>query len=195
MQITINGRTVFAEPGDTVYRAAKKAGIKIPSLCASDHLAPFGSCRLCLCEIQGQAGTPASCTTPVRDGMMVRTETERLNHLRRNEMELYLSEQPPGVEWSEEVQRLALGLGVREVRYPRPSKRATYRDESNPFFVFENAFCISCARCVRACDEIQGTHALTMFGRGFEARPVAGAGPLMGEAAAFATSNCVSCGA
>jgi formate dehydrogenase major subunit len=195
MNITINGRTVIAEPGDTVYQAAKKAGIKIPSLCASDQLAPFGSCRLCLCEVQGQVGTPASCTTPVRDGMVVRTETELVNRLRRNVLELYLSEQPHGVEWPEELQRLALGLGVRQVRYPQPSKRVTHRDESNPFFVFDNSLCVSCARCVRACDEIQGTHALTMFNRGFATRPIAGAGPRNGTTGGFADSNCVSCGA
>lgn len=195
MNITINGRTVIAEPGDTVYQAAKKAGIKIPSFCASDQLAPFGSCRLCLCEIQGQAGTPASCTTPVHDGMVVRTETEQVNHLRRNVLELYLSEQPSGAEWPEQLQRLALGLGVKQVRYSQPSSRVTYRDESNPFFVFDNAFCVSCARCVRACDEIQGTHALTMFARGFATRPIAGAGPRHGNAGGFADSNCVSCGA
>jgi len=195
MKITINGRTVIAEPGDTVYQAAKKAGIKIPSLCASDHLAPFGSCRLCLCEIQGQSGTPASCTTPVRDGMVVRTDTDRVNHLRRNVLELYLSEQPSGTEWPEELQRLALGLGAKRVRYRRPSSRVTSRDESNPFFVFDNALCVSCARCVRACDEIQGTHALTMFARGFATRPIAGAGPRNGTAGGFADSNCVSCGA
>ena len=195
MNITINGRTVIADPGDTVYQAAKKAGIKVPSLCASDHLASFGSCRLCLCEIQGQAGTPASCTTPVRHGMVVRTETEQVNRLRHNVLELYLSEQPSGTEWPEELQRLALGLGVKRVRYSRPSKRVRYRDESNPFFIFDNALCVSCARCVRACDEIQGTHALTMFARGFVTRPIAGAGPRNGIAGGFADSNCVSCGA
>lgn len=195
MNITINGRSVIAEPGDTVYQAAKTAGIKIPGFCASDQLAPFGSCRLCLCEIQGQAGALASCTTPVRDGMVVRTETEQVNHLRRNVLELYLSEQPSGAEWPEELQRLALGLGVKQARYSRPSKRVTYRDESNPFFVFDNSFCVSCARCVRACDEIQGTHALTMFARGFATKPIAGAGPRNGITGGFADSNCVSCGA
>src|SRR5215831_5403238 len=195
MKVTVNGRTVIAEPGDTVFQTAKKAGFKIPSLCASHHLAPLGSCRLCLCEIQGQPGTPASCTTPVRDGMVVRTETERVIRLRRNVLELYLSEQPSGTEWPEELQRLAQGLGVKRVRYSQPSKRVMYRDESNPFFIFDNAFCVSCARCVRACDEIQGTHALTMFARGFATRPIAGAGPRNGITGGFADSSCVSCGA
>ncbi|MEO5631497.1 MAG: 2Fe-2S iron-sulfur cluster-binding protein, partial [Nitrospiraceae bacterium] len=197
MNLTINGRPVTAESGDTIYTAAKKARISIPSLCVSHHLAPFGSCRLCVCEIEGQSGTPASCTTPGRPDMVVRTESDRLRRHRHNIVELYLSEQPENGEVSGPLRELALAYGVNRVRYPdgAHSKRAAVRDDSNPFFTFDNAACISCARCVRACDEIQGTHALTMIGRGFSARPAAGAGSLMGEAAAFATSNCVSCGA
>jgi len=197
IRLTINGRPVLASPDDTVYQATKKAGIWIPSLCLSHQLVPFGSCRLCICEIEGQSDTPASCTTPVRPGMVVCTESDRLRRHRHNIVELYLSEQPEESGMSGPLRELALACGVDRVRYPdgARSKRAPVRDDSNPFFTFDNAVCISCARCVRACDEIQGTHALTMFGRGFEARPVAGAGPLMGEAAAFATSNCVSCGA
>ena len=197
MNLTINGLPVTAEPDDTIYMAARKAGISIPSLCVSHHLAPFGSCRLCICEIDGQSGTPASCTTPVRPDMVVRTESDRLQRHRHNIVELYISEQPEGSEMSGPLCELALACGVGRVRYldGAHQKRAAVRDDSNPFFTFDNAVCISCARCVRACDEIQGTHALTMIGRGFEARPAAGAGTLMGEAAAFATSNCVSCGA
>ncbi len=197
MNLTINGRSVAAEPGDTIYMAARKAGISIPSLCVSHQLAPFGSCRLCICEIEGQSGIPASCTTPVRPDMVVRTESDRLRRHRHNIVELYVSEQPEGSEMSSPLRELALACGVDRVRYPdgARSKRASVRDDSNPFFTFDNAACISCARCVRACDEIQGTHALTMIGRGFPARPAAGAGSFMGEAAAFATSNCVSCGA
>ncbi len=197
MNLTINDRSVAAELGDTIYMAARKAGISIPSLCVSHQLAPFGSCRLCICEIEGQSGTPASCTTPVRPDMVVRTESDRLRRHRHNIVELYVSEQPEGSEMSGPLRELALACGVDRVRYPDGArrKRASVRDDSNPFFTFDNAVCISCARCVRACDEIQGTHALTMIGRGFSARPAAGAGSIMGEAAAFATSNCVSCGA
>ena len=197
LQLTINGRPVTAEAGDTIYMAARKVGISIPSLCVSHQLAPFGSCRLCICEIDGQPGTPASCTTLVRPDMVVRTESDRLRRHRHNIVELYLSEQPEGSEMSGPLRELALACGVDRVRYldGAHQKRAAVRDDSNPFFTFDNAACISCARCVRACDEIQGTHALTMIGRGFSARPAAGAGSIMGEAAAFATSNCVSCGA
>ena len=196
MQITIDGQIVQADPSDTIYRAAQKAGITIPSLCVSRHLTPFGSCRLCVCEIEGQSGTPASCTTPVRPGMVVRTAGERLRRHRHNLVELYLSEQP-GDELSGPLHELALACGVNRVRYPDGAhqKRADVRDDSNPFFVFDNAACISCARCVRACDEIQGTYALTMTGRGFSARPVAGAGAFTNPATAYAASNCVSCGA
>ncbi|HET9575461.1 MAG TPA: 2Fe-2S iron-sulfur cluster-binding protein, partial [Nitrospira sp.] len=196
MQITIDGQIVQADPSDTIYRAAQKAGITIPSLCVSRHLTPFGSCRLCVCEIEGQSGTPASCTTPVRPDMVVRTASERLRRHRHNLVELYLSEQP-GDESSGPLHELALACGVNRVRYPDGAhqKRADVRDDSNPFFVFDNAACISCARCVRACDEIQGTYALTMTERGFSARPVAGAGAFTNPATAYATSNCVSCGA
>jgi formate dehydrogenase major subunit len=188
--LTINGRSVTAAPDDTIYMAARKAGISIPSLCASHRLAPHGACRLCLCEVEGQAGTPASCTTPARDGMVVRTDNARLSRHRRNIVELYLSEHRDGAPLPGPLQELALAYGVNRARYSDHlhRKRAAVRDESNPFFTFDNAACISCARCVRACDEIQGTFALTMAERGFDARPMAGGG-------SFAASNCVSCGA
>ncbi len=195
MKLTINNLSVMATEGETVYQAAKQSGITIPSLCASDHLAPYGSCRLCLCEVEGQVGTPASCTTPVRDGMIVRTESERLDRYRRNIIELYLSEQPDDAETPHVLAQLASAYGVRTIRYGQRARRIHYRDESNPFFAFDNAVCISCARCVRACAEIQGTFALTMIGRGFPTRPVAGSRPLQGSQDGFITSNCVSCGA
>jgi formate dehydrogenase major subunit len=195
VKLEINGQLVLALPGDTIYGAAKKAGIAIPGLCTSDHLAPFGSCRLCLCEVEGLSGTPATCTTQVREGMVVHTESDRLTRLRKHLVELYLSEQPAENRVPEPLQRFAKSLGLRQIRYPQPSTRLDVVDRSNPFFTFDNAARISCARCVRACDEIQGTHALTMLHRGFASRPAAGAAPLAGQSAGFASSNCVSCGA
>jgi formate dehydrogenase major subunit len=186
--ITINGREVTARAGETLYEAAKHAGVSIPSLCASHHLAAHGSCRLCICEIDGRPGVHASCTTPVQMGMVVRTESATLQRHRHNLVELYLSERPREARLPDALEELTESLGVRAVRYETPAARAAERDDSNPFFVFDNAACISCARCVRACDEIQGTFALTMTGRGFESRPMAGEG-------SFAVSNCVSCGA
>jgi formate dehydrogenase major subunit len=195
VKLTINGQAVVAQPGDTIYTAARRAGIEIPSLCASEHLAPFGSCRLCLCEIEGRPGTPASCTTPVQEGMNVSTTSERLVRHRRNIIELYLSEQSEGGQQASVLSELARALGVHTVRYRQPERRRTYEDVSNPFFSFRNDLCVSCARCVRACEEIQGTNALTMAGRGFRAFPAAGAAWLTDSADGFASSNCVSCGA
>ncbi len=195
MDLIINGQRVTAEVGDTVYSASQKAGISVPSLCASSHLSPFGSCRLCICEIEGRPGTPASCTTPVQEGMLVTTTSELLQRHRRNIIELYLSEQPEQGGPATVLTNLARSLGLETMRYRNAEKRLRYEDSSNPFFSFRNDLCVSCARCVRACDEIQGTHALTMMSRGFRAFPVAGGASLGGSTEGFAASNCVSCGA
>jgi formate dehydrogenase major subunit len=188
--LTINGRSIHADAGDTVLGAARKAGIAIPTLCASPHLKPYGGCRLCLCHVEGQNGLAAACTTPVRDGMAVRSDSEILNRHRRNLIELYLSEQPDReLAASEPLLRLARQFGLHEVRYREPEKRVGAVDASNPYFAFDPAKCIACARCVRVCDEVQGTVALSMAGRGFGTRVIAG------NDAGFAASNCVSCGA
>lgn len=186
MIVTINGRKIEAAAGSTIWNAARAAGITIPSLCASPNLKPYGSCRLCLCEVDGQRGYPASCTTPVRDGMVVRTDSGKLNQLRRNIIELYMSEQP---EASLQLRELAAQFGLQKVRYRKPKQRDYKVDASNPFFAFDANKCIACARCVRACDEMQGTFAISMFGRGFESSVTAG------NDVGFAASNCVSCGA
>jgi formate dehydrogenase major subunit len=191
--VTIDGRRIDAAPHDTVMTAARRAGIPIPGLCSSTHLAPNGSCRLCVCDVEGHAGTPSACTTPVRDGLVVQTATDRVLHLRRNLVELLLSERPEGTE-NETLRRLGERLGLTSIRYDGGTRRAAIRDDSNPFFAFDNAHCISCARCVRACDEIQPTFALAMLGRGHGIRPIAGVGPF-GESGTWAGSACVSCGA
>jgi formate dehydrogenase major subunit len=188
--LTIDGRPVQADAGDTVLAAARKVGIPIPTLCASPHLKPYGGCRLCLCHVEGQTGLAAACATPVRDGMAIRTDSETLNRHRRNLIELYLSEQAEqGLAASEPLLRLARQFGLHRVRYREPEKRAGAVDASNPYFAFDPAKCIACARCVRVCDEVQGTVALALAGRGFGTRVVAG------NDAGFAASNCVTCGA
>ena len=187
--LTIDGRTVTVPEGTSVMRAAAEAGIKVPRLCATDMLDAFGSCRVCLVEIEGRAGTPASCTTPVAPGMQVRTQTERLGRLRRGVMELYLSDHPDDL--TGEMRETAAEIGVREARYGRHGANhlAAPVDQSNPYFQYDPAKCIVCSRCVRACAEVQGTFALTVQGRGFESRIVAS----MDER--FLDSECVSCGA
>jgi formate dehydrogenase major subunit len=193
MQITINNRPVYAEAGDTIYAAAARAGINIPSLCASAHLSPYGSCRLCLCEIDGMKGLHASCSMPVRAGMTVRTESDQLTRHRRNLIELYLSERPTG-QSLQDLADLAKAYGVKDIRYRPGAERAPIIDDSSPFFTFDNRRCISCARCVRACDEIQPAFAVSMVGAGFAIRPAWGSAGLDGPGG-IASSTCVSCGA
>src|SRR5262249_25769175 len=92
--LTIDNVSLTVPEGKSIMRAATELGRQIPKLCATDMVEAFGSCRLCLVEVQGRAGTPASCTTPVAEGMVVHTQTERLKRLRKGVMELYISEHP-----------------------------------------------------------------------------------------------------
>ncbi len=194
--LSIDGQDVTVPEGTSVMRAAMEAGIRIPKLCATDSLDAFGSCRVCLVEIEGRNGTPASCTTPVAPGMKVHTGTDRLRRLRRGVMELYLSDHPADTLTSPvagncEFHEVAGQVGLREIRYGRDgaSHLDSAVDGSNPYFQFDPAKCIVCSRCVRACEETQGTFALTVEGRGFASKIAAG----MDEP--FLTSECVSCGA
>ncbi|HVA79437.1 MAG TPA: formate dehydrogenase subunit alpha, partial [Candidatus Binataceae bacterium] len=194
--ITIDGIMLAVPGGTSVMRAAATAGHKIPKLCATDSLEPFGSCRLCLVEIDGARGFPASCTTPVRDGMIVRTESEALAKLRRGVMELYISDHPLDcltcpANGNCELQEMAGAVGLREVRYGYlgDNHLDSPKDESSPFFTFDPARCIVCSRCVRACEEVQGTFALTIDGRGFASKVAAS------QHEPFAASECVACGA
>jgi formate dehydrogenase major subunit len=187
---------VTAESSDTIYTAAARAGIAIPGLCASAQLSPYGSCRLCVAEIEGLKGLHATCSMPVRDGMVVTTDSEQLARHRRNLIELYLSERPQG-QPLQDLADLAKAYGVTQVRYPAGVQRAPVRDESSPFFTFDNQRCISCARCVRACDEIQPAFAISMVKAGFAIRPAWGGAGIDGfqQEGGVATSTCVSCGA
>ena len=194
--LEIDGMVIEVPAGTSVMRAAAEAGVSVPKLCATDTLEAFGSCRLCLVEIEGRAGTPASCTTPVAPGMKVRTQTGRLKTLRRGVMELYISDHPLdcltcSANGDCELQDMAGAVGLREVRYGYDGANHldAQKDESNPYFTFDPAKCIVCSRCVRACDEVQGTLALTISGRGLESKVSASVDEK------FIDSECVSCGA
>ncbi|HEX7884551.1 MAG TPA: formate dehydrogenase subunit alpha [Phenylobacterium sp.] len=194
--LTIDGFEVEVAEGASVMRAAMEAGVKLPKLCATDSLEAFGSCRLCLVEIEGRAGTPASCTTPVAPGMKVTTQSPLLADLRGGVMELYISDHPLdcltcAANGDCELQDTAGEVGLREVRYGYGGGNHLDLpcDESNPYFSFDPAKCILCSRCVRACEEVQGTFALTIQGRGFDSKVAAGADE------PFMESECVSCGA
>ncbi|HTV68962.1 MAG TPA: formate dehydrogenase subunit alpha [Rhizobiaceae bacterium] len=211
--LTVDGRSITVPEGTSIMRASMEAGVEIPKLCATDMMDAFGSCRVCLVEIDGRGGTPASCTTPVGEGMVVHTQSDRLNAIRRGVMELYVSDHP--MAWggnkdgtgASEFDEVAKSVGLAENRYGTEGRNHVVsddgvapgngslmvdyiaRDESNPYFSYDPAQCIVCSRCVRACEEVQGTFALTIEGRGFESRMTAG----MHQP--FLESECVSCGA
>ncbi len=194
--LEIDGSTVTVPAGTSVMRAAALAGGHIPKLCATDSLKSFGSCRLCLVEIEGRKGFPASCTTQVAAGMKVRTQSPRIEKLRRGVVELYVSDHPLDCEECPanghcELQDAAEELGVTGSRYASDgaTQRGVAQDASNPYFVFNPDLCIVCSRCVRACDETQSTLALTIEGRGFGSRVSAS------QHQPFLESECVSCGA
>jgi formate dehydrogenase major subunit len=195
INLTIDGDSVVVPKGTSIMRAAAELGRAIPKLCATDSLNPFGSCRLCLVEVDGKKGTPASCTTPCEPGMVVHTETPKLAKLRRNVMELYISDHPLDcltcpANGDCELQEVAGVVGLRDVRYGQSGSNHldAPTDNSNPYFSFDESKCIVCSRCVRACDEIQGTLALTIEGRGFNSKVSPGGTDFM-------SSECVSCGA
>ncbi|MEH2479767.1 formate dehydrogenase major subunit [Nitrobacteraceae bacterium AZCC 2146] len=213
--LTIDGQSVSVPEGTSIMRAAMEMGTQIPKLCATDMVDAFGSCRLCLVEIEGRAGTPASCTTPAMEGLVVHTQNDRLKKLRKGVMELYISDHPLdcltcAANGDCELQDMAGAVGLRDVRYGYEGENHVFaktknghshsphdcendhwmaKDESNPYFTYDPSKCIVCSRCVRACEEVQGTFALTISGRGFESR----VSPGMSES--FLGSECVSCGA
>ena len=221
VHLTIDGIEVTVPAGTSVMRAAMEAGITVPKLCATDSVEAFGSCRLCVVEIEGRRGTPASCTTPVHAGMKVHTQSSKVKKIRKGVMELYVSDHPLdcltcAANGDCELQDMAGMVGLRDMRYtpgenhydpsgtgarsqaearlrmPEGEANPRYlpKDESNPYFTYDPSKCIVCSRCVRACEEVQGTFALTIEGRGFESRVSAGA-----SGDDFLSSDCVSCGA
>ena len=163
--LNVDGFDVTVPEGTSIMRASMEAGIEIPKLCATDMVEAFGSCRLCLVEIDGRNGTPSSCTTPVTPGMVVHTQTEKLKKIRRGVMELYISDHPLdcltcAANGDCELQTQAGVVGLRSVRYnveanhftPKVRGESNFRymekDESNPYFTYDPSKCIACSRCV-----------------------------------------------
>lgn len=196
VSLEIDGVAVSVPEGTSVMRAAAMAGTSVPKLCATGSLKAFGSCRLCLVEVEGRKGYPASCTTTVTQGMRVRTQSEKLTQLRRGVLELYVSDHPLDCDTCPadghcELQNMARVVGVTGSPYVKLDRAHTPAplDVSNPYFTFDPNLCIVCSRCVRACDETQGTFALTIDGRGIHSKVVAS------QNEPFIQSECVSCGA
>jgi formate dehydrogenase major subunit len=146
--LSIDGRSVTVPEGTSIMRAAMEIGTEIPKLCATDMVDAFGSCRLCIVEIEGRNGTPSSCTTPVVEGLVVHTQTERLKKLRRGVMELYISDHPLdcltcAANGNCELQTQAGRVGLRDVRYGSgvETHLDLTKDESNPYFTYDASKC------------------------------------------------------
>ena len=192
ISLNIDGRKVTAKAGMTVLEAALANGIYIPALCYSPDLKPHGGCRLCIVEIDGMEGMPTACTTPVSEGMVVRTSTTGVDDVRRNIMQLLLADHPLDCltcvkNQRCELQKAAAYLGINERTLPHNDRNIPV-DDSNPFFTIDRNYCILCQKCTRTCDEITCVNAIEVIDRGYESRIGTFADkPLM-------ESNCQSCG-
>ncbi|MHC4480567.1 MAG: formate dehydrogenase subunit alpha [Planctomycetota bacterium] len=174
INLTIDGLPLTVPEGTTVLEAARFAEIYIPTLCWDADLEPVGACRMCIVEIDGMRGLPTACTTQTAEGMVVRTDTDRVNQVRRTICEMLIADHPADcLSCSSnqrcQLQEVASFLGVSEQRMPRIEREALV-DESNPFFTRDLSKCILCGRCVRACLELRGVGAIEVVGRGFESR-------------------------
>ncbi|MBX7212358.1 MAG: molybdopterin-dependent oxidoreductase, partial [Verrucomicrobiaceae bacterium] len=197
----IDGQPCVFKPGETVLNVIDRHNGRghVPTLCDAPQLAPYGACRVCSVEVAMQADGPrrvvASCHTPISAGMHIFTESSKVRRLRKNIVELVLTDHPLDcltceVSGNCELQTVAAKVGIRGVRYPAGANHLDRpKDHSHPYMTSELSKCINCSRCVRACDEIQGQFVLSMHGRGFNAKIIKGLDQ------SFADSSCVSCGA
>jgi predicted molibdopterin-dependent oxidoreductase YjgC len=188
VKVTVDGVELEVERGTTVLEAATAAGRYVPTLCFDDRMAPFGACRVCMVGVEGAPGPLASCTTPCREGMVVDTEDETSRRIAGATVELVLSELPEAPAPHTELGTVARFFELGEPRW-QGERREPSHDRRHPYLVLQHELCISCGRCVRACDEVQGAFALTATGRGFHS------GITAGLDSGFTDSACVSCGA
>ena len=191
--LTIDDKLISAQPGKSVLGAAKDAGIDIPTLCCLEGLSERGGCRLCLIEVEGNPRLPAACVTQVAEGMVVKTQTERLQKYRKMMVELLLAERNHicaacVMNGNCELQAMAAKLGVDHVRYDYLCPDLPM-DASHERNVKDPNRCILCARCVRVCDEVEGAHCLDMMGRGIHCNVITGMNQQWGQA-----RSCTACG-
>jgi bidirectional [NiFe] hydrogenase diaphorase subunit len=188
VRVEIDGVAVEVEPGTTILEAAQAAGRYVPTLCFDDRMAPFGACRVCMVAAEGAPGPLAACTTPCRKDMKVDTTDETSRRIAAATVELVLSELPEPPAEHTELAEVARFFEIGEPRWQGERRRPAH-DRRHPYLALQHELCISCGRCVRACDEIQGAFALTGTGRGFHS------GITAGLDSGFEDSTCVSCGA
>ena len=189
MRVVVDGGELEIAAGATVLEAVRAAGATVPTLCFDDRQDAFGACRVCLVGVAGAPGPLPACTTPCRDGMAIDTRDATARRVATAVVELVLSELPLPPAEHTELAAVARELGVGEPRWPGATHPRVAPDTRHPYLAFQHDQCISCGRCVRACDEVQGAFALTVTGRGFTANVTAGLD------AGFRDSTCVSCGA
>lgn len=197
----IDGKAYPIQKGETVLSFVKrhKGSQEVPTLCDAPNLDPFGSCRVCSVEVavekDGKTKTVASCHTPISEGQYIYPNSQQINELRKNIVELVLTDHPLDcltceVNGNCELQDVAARVGIREVRYPEGANHLDRtKDLSHPYMTSDLSKCINCYRCVRACDEVQGEFVLSMSGRGFDSKIIKGSNQ------SFMESDCVSCGA
>jgi bidirectional [NiFe] hydrogenase diaphorase subunit len=189
MEVFVDGKAVEVPGGATVLEAARAAGAYVPTLCFDDRLEQFGACRVCMVGIEGAPAPVAACTTPCREGMGVETADPTARRVASATVELVLSELPAAPAAHTELGAVARFFEIGEPRWRGAVHKPREADRRHPYLVLQHELCISCGRCVRACDEVQGAFALTATGRGFSANITAGLD------AGFEDSSCVSCGA
>lgn len=195
----LNGQALPIEAGETILEFCRRHEQHIPTLCDDTRLDAFGSCRVCSVDVALTADGPckvvASCHTPIGENMYIYSDSDRVQKLRRNIVELVLSDHPPDCLTCEsngncELQDVAGETGVRKIRYAKGKNHLDQpKDTDHPYMRMDLSKCINCYRCVRACDEIQGEFVLNVAGRGFDSRIIAG------QDVGFNESDCVSCGA
>jgi predicted molibdopterin-dependent oxidoreductase YjgC len=190
--LTIDEKTIETEPGTTVMEAALANGIDIPRLCYHPDLSVSGNCRLCLVEVEGRPNPVPSCGLACQDGLAIHTQSEQLTRLRREIIDLFVSDHPLNCVICEkagacDLQKYAYEYGVSGTSYEFEISRPLYQDD-NPFFIRDHQACILCGRCVRVCDEIVGVHAIDLAARGFASHI---ATPFDGP---MIDSTCVFCG-
>lgn len=192
--LTIDGVSVTVPEGTTVLEAAKQAKITIPTLCYLKGINQIGACRICMVEIEGARGLAAACVMPAGEGMKVKTNTPRLRQVRRDNLELLLSNHNRECttcvrSGSCELQALANEYGIKDIRYEgEKTFKPTDIDDVSPSIVRDNSKCIHCRRCIAACQNVQKIGAIGMGKRGFKST----VGPAFGVS--LANSPCVNCG-
>ncbi len=191
--LEVDGKTITALEGETIFSAAWEGGIRIPRLCHLGGLSDVGACRLCLVEIEGQKKLQPSCLTKVAEDMVVRTDTPALRAHRKLIVELLFAERNHicsvcVVNGACELQQLAADLGVDHIRLQPQYPKLTV-DLTHELFGLDHNRCILCTRCVRACDEVEGAHTWDVAGRGCNSRVITDLGEPWGESA-----SCTSCG-